>query len=110
MRSHGPIQKATQSSGGITCGQVAQVVERSPEKAGVGGSTPSLATILLNGLAGTTENFSTRCPPVIFSSPSPMAAKSQSVLAGACSARRAKYAPLRADGLAFLPRLTDGAM
>src|SRR5215831_13809130 len=27
------------------CGQVAQVVERSPEKAGVGGSTPSLATI-----------------------------------------------------------------
>ena len=25
-------------------GQVAQVVERSPEKAGVGGSTPSLAT------------------------------------------------------------------
>src|ERR1700719_1594317 len=26
-------------------GQVAQVVERSPEKAGVGGSTPSLATI-----------------------------------------------------------------
>ena len=27
-------------------GQVAQVVERSPEKAGVGGSTPSLATIL----------------------------------------------------------------
>jgi hypothetical protein len=29
-------------------GQVAQVVERSPEKAGVGGSTPSLATILIN--------------------------------------------------------------
>ena len=28
-------------------GQVAQVVERSPEKAGVGGSTPSLATIFL---------------------------------------------------------------
>jgi hypothetical protein len=27
-------------------GQVAQVVERSPEKAGVGGSTPSLATIV----------------------------------------------------------------
>lgn len=26
-------------------GQVAQVVERSPEKAGVGGSSPSLATI-----------------------------------------------------------------
>src|SRR5580658_3102234 len=32
-------------------GQVAQVVERSPEKAGVGGSTPSLATIILNNLA-----------------------------------------------------------
>jgi hypothetical protein len=28
-------------------GQVAQVVERSPEKAGVGGSTPSLATIFI---------------------------------------------------------------
>jgi hypothetical protein len=27
-------------------GQVAQLVERSPEKAGVGGSIPSLATIL----------------------------------------------------------------
>ena len=32
-------------SGAAKCGQVAQVVERSPEKAGVGGSTPSLATI-----------------------------------------------------------------
>jgi hypothetical protein len=30
---------------GTDCGQVAQVVERSPEKAGVGGSTPSLATM-----------------------------------------------------------------
>jgi hypothetical protein len=28
------------------------VVERSPEKAGVGGSTPSLATILFNSFAG----------------------------------------------------------
>jgi hypothetical protein len=28
------------------CGQVAQMVERSPEKAGVGGSIPSLATIV----------------------------------------------------------------
>src|SRR5713101_4072309 len=40
-------------------GQVAQVVERSPEKAGVGGSTPSLATIYfvpgINGLAGATN-------------------------------------------------------
>ena len=32
------------------CGQVAQVVERSPEKAGVGGSTPSLATTSFNWL------------------------------------------------------------
>jgi hypothetical protein len=32
-------------------GQVAQVVERSPEKAGVGGSTPSLATIIPKGLS-----------------------------------------------------------
>ncbi len=32
-------------------GQVAQVVERSPEKAGVGGSTPSLATIIPKNLA-----------------------------------------------------------
>jgi hypothetical protein len=31
-------------------GQVAQVVERSPEKAGVGGSTPSLATIIPKNL------------------------------------------------------------
>jgi hypothetical protein len=29
----------------ISIGQVAQLVERSPEKAGVGGSIPSLATI-----------------------------------------------------------------
>ena len=29
----------------LSVGQVAQVVERSPEKAGVGGSTPSLATM-----------------------------------------------------------------
>jgi hypothetical protein len=39
----------------IGSGQVAQVVERSPEKAGVGGSTPSLATILFNGLANRPE-------------------------------------------------------
>jgi hypothetical protein len=32
-------------------GQVAQVVERSPEKAGVGGSTPSLATNIPKNLA-----------------------------------------------------------
>ena len=35
----------------IRSGQVAQVVERSPEKAGVGGSTPSLATIIPKNLA-----------------------------------------------------------
>jgi hypothetical protein len=34
---------------------VAQVVERSPEKAGVGGSTPSRGTILLNNLAVSTS-------------------------------------------------------
>ena len=33
-------------------GQVAQVVERSPEKAGVGGSTPSLATMIQRGRSG----------------------------------------------------------
>src|SRR6478672_8167580 len=32
-------------------GQVAQLVERGPEKAGVGGSNPSLATIPFNNLA-----------------------------------------------------------
>ena len=36
---------------GTRSGQVAQVVERSPEKAGVGGSTPSLATIIPKNLA-----------------------------------------------------------
>jgi hypothetical protein len=38
-----------------TRGQVAQVVERSPEKAGVGGSTPSLATTIINRLADQPE-------------------------------------------------------
>ena len=33
-------------------GQVAQLVERGPEKAGVGGSIPSLATIIVDLLAG----------------------------------------------------------
>jgi hypothetical protein len=32
-------------------GQVAQLVERGPEKAGVGGSIPSLATNIFNNLA-----------------------------------------------------------
>ena len=35
----------------IRYGQVAQLVERGPEKAGVGGSIPSLATIHFNYLA-----------------------------------------------------------
>jgi hypothetical protein len=38
-------------------GQVAQVVERSPEKAGVGGSTPSLATIISKNLVAKSGNF-----------------------------------------------------
>ena len=38
-------------------GQVAQVVERSPEKAGVGGSTPSLATTILKNLAAENRPF-----------------------------------------------------
>ena len=47
-----PIQAKPRSTD-VLCrflrsGQVAQVVERSPEKAGVGGSTPSLATIPFN--------------------------------------------------------------
>ena len=36
--------------GFLRSGQVAQLVERSPEKAGVGGSTPSLATIFINDI------------------------------------------------------------
>ena len=41
------LQNCSKRSGAVrmrlTCGQVAQLVERSPEKAGVGGSIPSLA-------------------------------------------------------------------
>jgi hypothetical protein len=43
--------KAFQAAPNPASGQVAQVVERSPEKAGVGGSSPSLATIILKSLA-----------------------------------------------------------
>src|SRR5271154_7090728 len=46
-------------------GQVAQVVERSPEKAGVGGSTPSLATIILKNLAAESRNFQPTIQPMI---------------------------------------------
>jgi hypothetical protein len=46
-------------------GQVAQVVERSPEKAGVGGSTPSLATIILKQLAALSRDFQPTIQPTI---------------------------------------------
>ena len=42
-------------------GQVAQVVERGPEKAGVGGSTPSLATIFSIAYEGATPEFVPFC-------------------------------------------------
>ena len=47
-------------------GQVAQVVERSPEKAGVGGSTPSLATIIPKHLRVSTLYFQPKVQPKIF--------------------------------------------
>jgi hypothetical protein len=47
--------------GVVQRGQVAQVVERSPEKAGVGGSTPSLATIISKHL----RDFPKISPPKI---------------------------------------------
>ncbi len=46
-------------------GQVAQLVERSPEKAGVGGSTPSLATIIPKHLAAQSRNLPPKIPPKI---------------------------------------------
>src|SRR5713226_5458691 len=46
-------------------GQVAQVVERSPEKAGVGGSTPSLATIIPKQLAALRRNSQPTIQPTI---------------------------------------------
>jgi hypothetical protein len=42
------------------------VVERGPEKAGVGGSIPSLATTLLNNLSGSKSKSFTRHPPAKF--------------------------------------------
>jgi hypothetical protein len=39
------VRSSPLDRGAAQRGQVAQVVERSPEKAGVGGSTPSLATM-----------------------------------------------------------------
>ena len=51
---HGQIGRQSLFDGHVQTsegsGQVAQVVERSPEKAGVGGSTPSLATIIPKNL------------------------------------------------------------
>ena len=41
-------------------GQVAQMVERSPEKAGVGGSIPSLATIISKNLVQFNRRFPVR--------------------------------------------------
>ena len=57
---------------GYERGQVAQMVERSPEKAGVGGSIPSLATILFLDLprllsAHGLDSVSIHCtiPPIL---------------------------------------------
>jgi len=47
------------------------VVERGPEKAGVGGSIPSLATTFCNNLGRIRENTLTRSSPVIAPSPNP---------------------------------------
>ncbi len=52
-------------------GQVAQVVERSPEKAGVGGSTPSLATIIPKNLAAESRNFQPTIQPMILTELAP---------------------------------------
>ena len=56
---------------GFGSGQVAQVVERSPEKAGVGGSTPSLATIILKNLAAESRNFQPTIQPMILTELAP---------------------------------------
>ena len=52
-------------------GQVAQVVERSPEKAGVGGSTPSLATIIPKNLEEQNRNFQPTIQPMILTELAP---------------------------------------
>ena len=46
-------------------GQVAQLVERSPEKAGVGGSIPSLATIIPKDLNDFTDFLQPKVQPKI---------------------------------------------
>jgi hypothetical protein len=63
-RSDSPVSRL----GGKSCcqrGQVAQVVERSPEKAGVGGSTPSLATIIPEDLAAQSRIFQPTIQPML---------------------------------------------
>src|SRR5580700_2516312 len=75
QRWFGSLRLPTQSAGSERCsqlaqrvrkcGQVAQVVERSPEKAGVGGSTPSLATIIPKDLAALSRNFQPTIQPTI---------------------------------------------
>src|SRR5271157_4106043 len=53
-------------------GQVAQLVERSPEKAGVGGSTPSLATIIPKNLAKSDRRFQSAVRPHEKTCPKPV--------------------------------------
>ena len=43
----------------------------SPEKAGVGGSTPSLATIILKNLAAQSQNFQPTIQPMILTELAP---------------------------------------
>ena len=64
-------QGGPRKSSGKRSGQVAQVVERSPEKAGVGGSTPSLATIILKNLAAQSRNFQPTIQPMILTELAP---------------------------------------
>ena len=47
------------------------MVERSPEKAGVGGSTPSLATIILKNLAAESRIFQPTIQPTILTELAP---------------------------------------
>ena len=47
------------------------LAERSPEKAGVGGSTPSLATIIPKDLAAQGKNFQPTIQPMILTELAP---------------------------------------
>gem|GEM_PF-4535198 len=77
-------------------GQVAQVVERSPEKAGVGGSTPSLATIISKNLAAESRNFQPTIQPTILTELAPSAGEfcPPSAVRGTCLAHPA-WTPCR---------------